>query len=64
MSREPLDLRRSLQILRRRLITVGIAAVLGAVAGAAYTVLSPPMHAGTGACRAALQQPVTPGPRS
>jgi capsular polysaccharide biosynthesis protein len=47
MNREPLDLRRSLQILRRRLITVGIAAVLGAVAGAAYTVLSPPMHAGT-----------------
>jgi capsular polysaccharide biosynthesis protein len=47
MNREPLDLRRSLQILRRRLITVGIAAALGAVAGAAYTVLSPPMHAGT-----------------
>ena len=47
MNREPLDLRKSLQILRRRLITVGIAAVLGAVAGAAYTVLSPPMHAGT-----------------
>ena len=47
MNREPLDLRRSLQILRRRLITVAIAAALGAVAGAAYTVLSPPMHAGT-----------------
>jgi capsular polysaccharide biosynthesis protein len=47
MNREPLDLRRSLQILRRRLITVGIAAALGAVAGAAYTVLSPPLHAGT-----------------
>ena len=47
MNREPLDLRRSLQILRRRLITVGIAAALGAVAGAAYTVLSPPMHAAT-----------------
>ena len=47
MNREPLDLRRSLQILRRRLVTVGIAAALGAVAGAAYTALSPPMHAGT-----------------
>ena len=47
MNREPLDLRRSLQILRRRLITVAIAAALGGVAGAAYTVLSPPMHAGT-----------------
>jgi capsular polysaccharide biosynthesis protein len=47
MSREPLDLRRSLQILRQRLITVGIAAALGFVAGAAYTELSPPMHAAT-----------------
>ncbi len=47
MSREPLDLRRSLQILRRRLITVGIAAALGAMAGAAYTELNLPMHAAT-----------------
>ncbi len=47
MSREPLDLRRSLQILRRRLITVGIAAALGSLAGAAYTELNLPMHAGT-----------------
>jgi capsular polysaccharide biosynthesis protein len=47
MSKEPLDLRRTLQILRRRLITVGIAAALGFVAGAAYTELNVPMHAGT-----------------
>jgi capsular polysaccharide biosynthesis protein len=47
MSTEPLDLRRSLQILRRRLITVGIAAALGAMAGAAYTELNLPMHAAT-----------------
>ena len=47
MSTEPLDLRRSLQILRRRLITVGIAAALGALAGAAYTELNLPMHAAT-----------------
>jgi len=47
MSKEPLDLRRSLQILRRRLITVGIAAALGSLAGAAYTELNLPMHAAT-----------------
>jgi capsular polysaccharide biosynthesis protein len=47
MSREPLDLRRSLQILRRRLVTIGIAAALGFMAGAAYTELNPPMHAAT-----------------
>jgi capsular polysaccharide biosynthesis protein len=47
MSKEPLDLRRSLQILRRRLVTVGIAAALGFLAGAAYTELNPPMHAAT-----------------
>ncbi len=47
MSNEPLDLRRSLQILRRRLVTVGIAAALGFVAGAALTELNPPMHAAT-----------------
>ena len=50
---EPLDLRRSLQILRRRLITVGIAAALGFIAGAGYTELNPPMHASYRACRAA-----------
>jgi capsular polysaccharide biosynthesis protein len=47
MSKQPLDLRRTLQILRRRLLTVGIAAALGAVAGAGYTELNPPMHAAT-----------------
>ncbi len=47
MTQEPLDLRRSLQILRRRLVTVGIAAALGFMAGAALTELSPPMHAAT-----------------
>jgi capsular polysaccharide biosynthesis protein len=47
MNRQPLDLRRSLRILRRRLRTVGIAAALGLVAGAAYTELNPPMHAAT-----------------
>jgi hypothetical protein len=47
MSKQPLDLRISLQILRRRLITIGLAAALGFLAGAAYTELNLPMHAGT-----------------
>jgi capsular polysaccharide biosynthesis protein len=47
MSKQRLDLRRSLQILRRRLVTVGIATALGFLLGAAYTELNLPMHAGT-----------------
>ena len=47
MTSEPLDLRISLQILRRRLATVGVAAALGFAAGAALTALNPPMHAAT-----------------
>jgi capsular polysaccharide biosynthesis protein len=47
MTNEPLDLRRTLQILRRRLGTVGIAAALGFVAGAALVELNPPLHAAT-----------------
>jgi capsular polysaccharide biosynthesis protein len=46
MSRQTLDLRRSLQILRRRLIAVGIGAVLGLLAGAGYTTFDLPMHEG------------------
>lgn len=47
MRKEPLDLRRTLQILRRRLVAVLIATALGFLAGAAYTELNPPMHAAT-----------------
>jgi len=47
MTSEPLDLRRTLQILRRRLATVWIAAALGFAAGAGLTMLNPPMHAAT-----------------
>jgi capsular polysaccharide biosynthesis protein len=47
MSKQLLDLRISLHILRRRLITVGIAAVLGCLAGAVYTELNLPLHAAT-----------------
>ena len=44
MSEQPLNLRRSLQILRRHLTIVGLFAVLGLLAGAGYTVLNPPMY--------------------
>ena len=47
MSEQALDLRRSLQIVRRHKIIVGIVAVLGLLAGVAYTVLNPPMLTST-----------------
>jgi capsular polysaccharide biosynthesis protein len=47
MSRQQLDLRISLQILHRRLTTVGIAAALCFLAGGAYTELNVPLHAAT-----------------
>jgi capsular polysaccharide biosynthesis protein len=47
MSQETLDLRRSLQIVRRHRTAVGVAAALGLLAGAAFTVLSPPMLSST-----------------
>jgi capsular polysaccharide biosynthesis protein len=46
MSQQPLDLRRSLQIVRRHWVLVGIIAVLGLLAGAGYAVLRPPMLTG------------------
>lgn len=42
MSEQPLDLRKSMQIIRRHWRTVGIVAVLGAVAGAGYAHVNPP----------------------
>jgi capsular polysaccharide biosynthesis protein len=44
---QPLDLRRSLQILRRHLAVLLIAAGLGLLAGAAYAELYPPAHQST-----------------
>jgi capsular polysaccharide biosynthesis protein len=44
---QPLDLRRSLQIVRRHLAVVVIAAGLGLLAGAAYAELNPPIHQST-----------------
>ncbi|MGE5289245.1 MAG: Wzz/FepE/Etk N-terminal domain-containing protein, partial [Micromonosporaceae bacterium] len=43
MSQQPLDLRRSLQIVRRRKLLVGAVAAFGLLAGATYTMLNPPM---------------------
>ena len=45
MSEQALDLRRSLQIVRRHKIIVGVCAALGLLAGAGYTLLNPPMLA-------------------
>jgi capsular polysaccharide biosynthesis protein len=43
MSEQPLDLRRSAQIVRRHKIVVGIFAALGLLAGVGWTLLRPPM---------------------
>jgi capsular polysaccharide biosynthesis protein len=43
MSDQPLDLRRSMQAIRRHWIAVTLATIIGAGAGAGYTVLKPPM---------------------
>jgi capsular polysaccharide biosynthesis protein len=43
MIQEPLDLKKSLQLVRRHKIVVGAFAVLGLLAGAAFPVLRPPM---------------------
>ncbi len=45
MSQHALDLRRSMQLVRRHRNIVGFAAALGLVAGAVYTALYPPMLA-------------------
>jgi capsular polysaccharide biosynthesis protein len=47
MSEQALDLKRSLQIVRRHLLSVCIVAVIGLILGASYTVLKPPMYSST-----------------
>ena len=47
MSQEALDLRRSLQVVRRHKILVGIVLALGLVAGGAYAALHPPILTST-----------------
>ncbi len=44
MSEQPLDLKSSLRILRRRLGVIGLLATLGLLAGAGYTALNPPTY--------------------
>ena len=43
MSQQVLDLRRSVQIVRRHKVLVGVIIALGIAAGCAYSVLNPPM---------------------
>jgi capsular polysaccharide biosynthesis protein len=47
MSQQVLDLRRSMQIIRRHWLLVGVIVVLGVVAGSAYAVLKPPLRTST-----------------
>ena len=47
MSQQALNLRRSVQIVRRHRILVAVAAVLGILAGGAYAKLYPPMMTST-----------------
>jgi capsular polysaccharide biosynthesis protein len=44
MSEQPLDLSRSLHIVRRRFAIVGLFAALGLLAGAGYSALNPPTY--------------------
>jgi capsular polysaccharide biosynthesis protein len=55
MSEQALDLKRSLQIVRRHWLTVAIVAALGLAAGGGYALVQPPMLAST-----ALVRIVTP----
>ncbi len=47
MSEQPLDSRRSAQILRRHKILVGVAVILGALAGGVYAIGNPPLLTST-----------------
>jgi capsular polysaccharide biosynthesis protein len=47
MSQQVLDLRRSVQIVRRRKVLVGAIGILGILAGCGYAVLHPPLLTGT-----------------
>ena len=47
MSQQALDLRRSVQTVRRHKILVGIMVALGLLIGAAYATLNPPMLTST-----------------
>ena len=57
MSQQALDLRRSMQIVRRHKLLVGIVLAVGIAGGAAYAVYKPPMLTST--ALVALQEPVS-----
>ena len=57
MSQQALDLRRSMQIVRRHKVLVGVVVVLGILGAAAYAVLKPPMLSSTALI--ALSAPAT-----
>ena len=57
MSQQALDLRRSMQVVRRHKLLVGIVVVLGIASGAAYAVHKPPMLTST--ALVALQEPTS-----
>jgi capsular polysaccharide biosynthesis protein len=66
MSQQALDLRRSMQIVRRHKVLVGVVVVLGILGAAAYAVLKPPMLSSTAlialpAPAASQQQTTTSG---
>ena len=58
MSEKALDLRRSMQIVRRHKFLVGFVVVLGIAAGAAYAVLKPP-QCSTSTALVVLQEPAS-----
>jgi capsular polysaccharide biosynthesis protein len=60
MSQKALDLRRSIQTIRRHKVLVGIVVALGILGGAAYAVLKPPMLTSTALI--ALPAQVSPQP--
>ena len=71
MSQETLDLRRSIQIIRRHKLLMGIMVALGILVGGAYAVLKPTMVTSTALVllsrtgrqhRAEQRQPTTADP--
>ncbi len=43
MTEQPLDLKRAVQIVQRHWIVVGVVAMIGLIAGGAYTIANPPL---------------------